>query len=153
MIVCFVVELSMVWSSNVELFNHENHRIIAQKSILNTWILQQCFQLASVSHKTENESFFFHIYSLKQNLSHSLSVFLSGNYRYWILVTYSSWLKYFTCRINLKFLIRSKETRFLWYQPDGYNVKDTWAIANIYIGSHCPTACSGHGKCTENGCM
>ncbi|XP_045165547.2 reelin-like [Mercenaria mercenaria] len=55
--------------------------------------------------------------------------------------------------IPLAFHTRSKETRFLWYQPDGFNVKDTWAIANIYIGTHCPTWCTGHGKCTQNGCI
>ncbi|XP_060574508.1 reelin-like isoform X2 [Ruditapes philippinarum] len=55
--------------------------------------------------------------------------------------------------ILLGFHTRSQETRFLWYQPDGFNVKDTWAIANLYIGTHCPTLCSGHGKCTEYGCI
>ena len=48
---------------------------------------------------------------------------------------------------------RSKATRFLFVQLDGFNNADTWALGHLYIGRDCPGMCSGHGRCTEDGCM
>ncbi|KAL4226959.1 hypothetical protein ACF0H5_014936 [Mactra antiquata] len=55
--------------------------------------------------------------------------------------------------IPLPFNTRSKFTRFLWVQKDGFSTKDTWSIANLYIGRDCLTWCNGHGKCSDTGCI
>ncbi|XP_052779173.1 reelin-like isoform X2 [Mya arenaria] len=62
----------------------------------------------------------------------------------------SGWNRY---NVPLPFHTRSRSTRFQFVQPEGFNRKDTWAIANLYIGTDCPDSCNGHGKCTEQGCV
>ncbi|KAH3803341.1 hypothetical protein DPMN_131599 [Dreissena polymorpha] len=62
----------------------------------------------------------------------------------------TGWTRY---NIPLPFKTRSQFTRFLFVQPDGFNPKDTWALANLYIGNHCPQFCNGHDRCTEFDCL
>lgn len=48
---------------------------------------------------------------------------------------------------------RSKSTRFRWHQASGFRQTETWALAHLYIGAHCPVLCSGHGRCHHASCV
>ncbi|KAL3853203.1 hypothetical protein ACJMK2_016762, partial [Sinanodonta woodiana] len=73
---------------------------------------------------------------------HSSSILMSDVYTGWNRVT-----------IPLPYYTRSKDTRFRWQQKEGFNPKDTWAVANLYIGKNCHGMCHGHGRCTVGGCL
>ncbi|CAK8675621.1 unnamed protein product [Clavelina lepadiformis] len=45
----------------------------------------------------------------------------------------------------------SPSTRFRWYVSEGINPM-TWSIDDVYIGSSCPAACNGRGRCRRGVC-
>nr|XP_026690434.1 reelin [Ciona intestinalis] len=47
----------------------------------------------------------------------------------------------------------SQSTRFRWIQLIDSSSVNKWSIDDVYIGSSCPGACSGHGRCHQHKCI
>ncbi|VDI77295.1 reelin [Mytilus galloprovincialis] len=55
--------------------------------------------------------------------------------------------------VPLPYYSKSKQTRFRWIQINHYKSDQVWALSHIYVGRDCYLMCSGHGHCSDTGCL
>ena len=73
---------------------------------------------------------------------HFVSSYYSDGFRTWKRVTLA---------ISSSITSLTSPIQFRWLQQSPVYANEYWALDNIYVGSDCPSGCTGHGQCVGSG--